>query len=79
MTAPLTGSTSVTVTLPDSVELCVRLREGQPCLGIVYRPQPGIWYCHRCGGHAPGVFYDRRGSNAGHRLPRRGNVGGPRG
>jgi hypothetical protein len=45
--------------LPDSVELCARLREGHPCLGVVYRPQPDVAICGRCGDRAGGAMYRR--------------------
>jgi hypothetical protein len=44
--------------LPAQVELCQRpLILGRPCLGQLYRPQPGTVYCYACGAHEPGVVY----------------------
>ena len=34
---------------PQRLELCARRREQLPCLGVLYRPQPGVAYCRRCG------------------------------
>jgi hypothetical protein len=45
--------------LPDFVELCARLRDGWPCLGMVYRPQPNVAICGRCGDRAGGAMYRR--------------------
>jgi hypothetical protein len=53
------GGRSDTSARPGTVELCARLREGVLCLGVVYRPQPEIAYCYRCGGHEPGALYVR--------------------
>jgi hypothetical protein len=45
------------VSLPATVELCARPREGQPCLGVVSRGQPDRPYCFRCGAQDAGVLY----------------------
>jgi hypothetical protein len=45
-------------TLPVAVELCVRDKDGFPCLGLIHRLEPnGRIYCTRCGGTQPGVIY----------------------
>jgi len=47
---------------PETVELCVRNRDGFPCLGVIHRlEREGRIYCTRCGGNAPGAIYVKRG------------------
>jgi hypothetical protein len=47
-------------TLPVTVELCARDRDGFPCLGVIHRLAPNDRvYCTRCGGTRPGVLYRR--------------------
>jgi len=48
----------------DAVELCQRVVHpiaGLRCLGVVYRGQPDVPYCIKCGSHDPGAFYARTG------------------
>ena len=45
-------------TLPVTVELCVRDKDGFPCLGLIHRLEPnGRIYCTRCGGTQAGMIY----------------------
>lgn len=46
--------------LPDQVEICARVRDGNPCLGVMYRPNGGTPWCYRCSSTAPGVMYVRQ-------------------
>jgi hypothetical protein len=43
--------------LPPTIELCTRPRDGHPCLGRIYRPQPDVIYCPDCGGKEGGATY----------------------
>jgi len=47
------------MTLPPTVELCARAFNNGVCGGIIYRPQPQTIVCSKCGGHDPGVIYQR--------------------
>ena len=47
---------------PGTVELCVRNKDGFPCLGVIHRLEPdGRIYCTRCSGNARGAIYVKRG------------------
>lgn len=50
---------NVTDRLPAELEICVRMRDGQPCLGVIYRPWPTLAYCPKCGSKDAGVVYVR--------------------
>ena len=54
----------MTIILPATVELCIRNRDGHPCLGVIYRPQPDVIYCPKCGGTDAGVIYVRQEADA---------------
>lgn len=47
--------------MPDDpilrVELCLRLLDSLPCFGQVYRPQPGVIKCRRCGSETGGRMF----------------------
>lgn len=43
--------------LPPTLEVCVRPFNDSTCGGLIYRPQPGLIICPRCGGKEPGVIY----------------------
>jgi len=46
------------MTLPATIELCARIRDGYPCLGRVHRSGvPEIVSCMACGSRATGVVY----------------------
>lgn len=47
------------MTAQATVELCTRTFNGGRCDGILYRPQPDLVLCPRCGGREPGVVYTR--------------------
>jgi len=47
--------------VPATVELCVRDKDGFPCLGVIHRlPPDGRIYCPRCGENEPGAIYVRK-------------------
>lgn len=48
---------TIPVTIPETIELCTRSREGHACLGVVFRGQPDLPRCVKCGGTEPGVIY----------------------
>jgi hypothetical protein len=43
--------------LPEQLEICARDLAGRPCGGVLYRPQPDVVYCQKCGGREPGLIY----------------------
>ena len=45
--------------LPAKLEICTRILDGLPCLGVLYRPTPKTVYCYRCGGTEAGFVYVR--------------------
>jgi len=47
---------------PETVELCVRNKDGFPCLGVNSPAGTGRRiYCTRCSGNARGAIYVKRG------------------
>ena len=47
--------------LPATIELCTRIRDGQPCLRRISRSgSPEIVHCESCGTRAAGVVYTLR-------------------
>jgi hypothetical protein len=61
--APAPGPLPQGSKLPAQLEICTRILDGLPCLGVLYRPTPETVYCYRCGGAKPGVIYRRRGAD----------------
>jgi hypothetical protein len=50
----------VAASLPATIELCARLRDGLPCLGRVHRSGvPEVVVCTLCGKRDNGVIYVR--------------------
>jgi len=47
------------MTLPPTLEICARPFNNGVCGGIIYRPQPDVIVCGRCGGSEAGVVYRR--------------------
>ena len=45
--------------LPASLEICARPFNNGVCGGLIYRPQPDVSVCSRCGGSEAGVVYRR--------------------
>lgn len=44
--------------LPATVELCMRIRDGYPCLGRIHRSGvPEVLVCTACGRREPGAVY----------------------
>ena len=47
------------MTLPTTLEICARPFNNGICQGVIYRPQPDVSVCSRCGGNEAGVVYRR--------------------
>lgn len=53
------SSLPIVDTVPDRVELCMRLLNHYPCYGQVYRPLPTVVKCRKCGSETGGVLHIR--------------------
>jgi len=61
MSPGVTADLAATPTLPPTLEVCIRVRDGVPCVSPIFRPGGGATWCYRCGAVAgPIALYQRQ-------------------